>query len=246
MKKNLIIVLFVLVSSIALFGGVPTYFREAGLYGSEDLMRDVVYQFTQHFSAEMLEWTIATDWTDTNNTTPYGVDTFDFVYFCGHGAPYTIQMRDFGLVDLRTAGSTNQSGYGDYALENLVLESCEVVPSPIDIADPYTPWLSEPGGIFDGLHNLCGFRTSAYISTSYNIANYMGYLTFNNVGTVISNWINAVETYGAGDTLDKYCVYSAYRNGYFDNPSWDAYYDVYGVSECNDSQDQGLWTTWSE
>lgn len=246
MKKSILILILLTVSTIALFGDVPAYFREAGLYGNEDFMRDVVNQFTQYFSAEMLEWTIATDWTDTNNTTPYGVDTFDFVYFCGHGFPYNILMRDSNWLDLTTAGNTAAQGYGDYALENLVLHSCEAVPSPIDVADAFTPWLSEPGGIFDGLHNLCGFRTSAYISTSFNIANYMGYLTWTNSGTVVNNWINAVDTYGATDSLDKYCLFSAYRNGYYDDPSWDAYYDVYGVNECYDSLDQGLWCIWSE
>lgn len=149
-------------------------------------------------------------------------------------------------LDLRNAGDNSNNGYGTNNLEFLVLHSCSVVPSPIDVTDWWTPWIGEPGGIFDGLHILMGFRTEASYSNANMIASYMGELTNNQSGRVWENWVNAVNTKGASGSRDEFCFMSAFRTGYSENPSYNAAYDVYGSSISYDTSDPQLWCFWSE
>jgi hypothetical protein len=247
--KRLLIISVTLIS----FGGfitanakVPARYNEGGACSAEFL--DAGAAFVSYFDApKRYYYTYAPNWTTKNNISPYGVDRYDFMYYNGHGGPYQIKMADESWIDLRTAGSSNNNGYGDYYLKFLVLHSCQTVPSPIDVSDWGTPWLQEPGGIFDGLHILLGFRTYASGDDhGYNILYSMGNLTSNCSGTVISNWINSVDTYGAPDDQDEYCIMSAYRDGHFDDPTYDSWYDVYGVQHCVNTTNPDLWCVWSE
>lgn len=249
MKRHIIIMLFLLmfigVAGFTAYADIPAGYYEGGMYIDDPMSTQTTLNFLNNFTYELNYATNASNWTTSNDSSPYGVDWYDFAYFCGHGYPYNIMMYGGDYVDLRNAGNNNNSGYGLY-LKYLVLHSCQTVPSPIDIADPWTPWLGEPGGIFDGLHVLCGFRTNAGKSSGLNIASYMGNLTYNHSNTVVNNWINAVDTYGNSDGTDEYCLFSAFRDGYLDNPTYDSWYDVYGVSASENTVDPNLWCVWSE
>lgn len=241
-----ICITIVMSTSFSLFAEVPSSSREAGLCTHhDDQSADVTWNFIQHFTYEKWYYTLAHNWTTSNNDYTWGVDGNDFSYFCGHGSPYSICMDAGDAVDLRNAGNNSNNGYGDY-LGYLVLHSCSVVPSPIDVGDAFTPWLGEPGGIFDGLHVMMGFRTSASGSNDNMIASYMGQLTKNQSGRVWENWVNAVNTQGAAGIEDAFCLFVAFRPGYYDNPTYDAYYDVYGGSVCYDTNDPQAWCYWSE
>jgi len=242
----MILLMLMLISIITAYGDVSgAGYEEGGMYINDPMSPATTLNFLNNFTYEKNYATIASDWTTSNDSSPYGVDSYDFAYFCGHGYPYNIMMYNGSYVDLRNAGNNSNSGYGS-DLEFLVLHACQAVPSPIDVADPWTPWLSEPGGIFDGLHILCGFRTNAGKSSGLNIANYMGYLTFHQSGYVVDNWINSVNAYGNTDSTDEFCFYSMFRSGYRFNATYDAKYDVYGGAVCLDTTDPALWCYWSE
>ena len=84
------------------------------------------------------------------------VDHMDLAYASGHGNQYLLQTNASAglIVDFRS-----MPPYGDLAqggdLEFLVIESCSTVASAPEAADWWTPWAS----IFQGLHELVGFRT---------------------------------------------------------------------------------------
>ena len=247
MKKKLFIMITIfIVICFSNNAEIPTHYEEGGLCTTNDPPSPgVVWNFIQHFTYEQYFLTIEREWTTRNNTAPRGVDSFDFLYFCGHGRPYEIKTNENNWVDLRTAGDNSHNGYGNSDLEFLVLHSCSVLPSPIDVGDAFTPWLAEPGGIFDGLHVLLGFRTDASYAADEQIACFMGDLTENQTGRVWENWVNAVNTYGIS-YYDKFCLFVAYRHGHFDDQAYDAYYDVYGGSVARDTTDPGLWCYWSD
>lgn len=249
MQKRMFITFLLLSLCVYIFGDINQYaYWECAYYAADTNLQNTTTQFFQNFTQgiERTSYTYVSDWTTGNNAYPAGVDYYDLVVYAGHGSQNYITTMNGG-VDLSTAGNNSNEGYGLW-LKVLLFYSCRVVASPIDVADWATPWLNEPGGIFDGLHVLCGFRTDMGIDPSWNMANYMGQLTYNHSGTVVENWINSVETYGMPwvEDRDNWCVMAAFRNGYYDDPAWDAYYDVYGISMCNNSTDQNLWCGWME
>lgn len=139
------------------------------------------YQEVQYFWAEPFEF-------DTNSKD--FVDKMDLVYFAGHGNSYYIQTeKSSGTgVDLR-----NCPGYGHLAtggdLEFLIIESCSTVASAPEApasGDWWTPWTA----IFQGLHQLAGFRTLSY--SDNGIPNrFANKLKAN--GGVWQSWFSAVD-----------------------------------------------------
>jgi len=102
---------------------------------------------TQYYWAEPFEF---------NGSHLSYVDKMDLAYVAGHGSGYYIQTNQSTStgVDLRFS-----PGYGTLAkggdLEFLIIESCYTVVSAPEAANWWTPWTS----IFQGLHQLVGFRT---------------------------------------------------------------------------------------
>lgn len=118
------------------------------------------------------------------------VDKMDLAYAAGHGNSYYLQTNQANSdgVDFR-----NCPAYGDLTnggdLEFLIIESCDTVASAPEApasGDWWTPWTS----IFQGLHQLVGFRT---LSNSDNgIPNrYANKLKGN--GGVWQSWFDAVN-----------------------------------------------------
>jgi hypothetical protein len=136
------------------------------------------YQKVQYFWAEPFEFD--SDHRDF-------VDKMDLAYVAAHGAGYYVQTNQSTNtgVDLR-----NCPAYGDLAangdLEFMIIESCNTVASAPEANDWWTPWSS----IFQGLHQLVGFRT---LSNSDNgIPNrYANKLKAN--GGVWQSWFDAVN-----------------------------------------------------
>jgi hypothetical protein len=136
------------------------------------------YKETQYFWAEPFEF---------NTSHQSFVDKMDLAYVAAHGAGYYIETNQStgDGVDLRFSPA-----YGDLVnggdLEFLIIESCNTVVSAPEVANWWTPWTS----IFQGLHQLVGFRT---LSNSDNGIpnNYAHKLKAN--GGVWQSWFNAVN-----------------------------------------------------
>lgn len=139
-----------------------------------------LYQWkeSQYYWAEPFEFT--TDHTSF-------VDKMDLAYVACHGAAYYIQTNQSTSdgVDLQTAPA-----YGDLAtngdLEFLIIESCSTVASAPEAADWWTPWVS----IFQGLHQVVGFRTLSYSDNGIP-NNFANKLKAN--GPVWQSWFDAVD-----------------------------------------------------
>jgi len=136
------------------------------------------YQEVQYFWGEPFEF-------DSNHQD--FVDKMDLAYVAAHGSAYYVQTNQStgDGVDLR-----NCPAYGDLQnggdLEFMIIESCNTVASAPEATDWWTPWTS----IFQGLHQLVGFRT---LSNSDNgIPNrYANKLKGN--GGVWQSWFDAVN-----------------------------------------------------
>ena len=136
------------------------------------------YKESQYFWAEPFEF---------NTSHQNFVDKMDLAYVAAHGAAYYVQTNQStgDGVDLRSSPA-----YGDLInggdLEFLIIESCNTVASAPEAADWWSPWTS----IFQGLHQLVGFRT---LSNSDNGIpnNYAHKLKAN--GGVWQSWFNAVN-----------------------------------------------------
>ena len=101
----------------------------------------------------------ARDYFFKDNSHKSYVDAQDLVFISGHGNSYIWQtIQDPSeIVNFR-----NVPGYGDVAddgdLEFLIIESCSTVATAPEATDWWTPWKK----MFQGLHQLCGFRTVSY------------------------------------------------------------------------------------
>jgi hypothetical protein len=172
---------------------LPVYALEEGGYaGTTDEGHDaVVYNFLRHFDYEQYYYASQHQFTWNNNAR---VDNMDFAIFAGHGSQWSIATLD-GNVDLSTAGTASNLGYGDTDCEFIAFESCKVVPSPLEVEDWWTNWV-HTGGIFDGLHQALGFRTSSYQSTDQNITYEFGKRIAAGNG-VYTSWFDAINQEGA-------------------------------------------------
>ena len=145
---------------------------EGGYVGRKGEGHDVVvYNFLKHFSYEQYYWAIRIQFTSNNDNR---VDAMDFAFFAGHGNQWLIETTD-GLQSLTTAGSDPIDwGWGDVNAEFIAFESCKVVPSPLDVTNWWSNWISESDDVFDGLHQALGFRTDSLQSTDQDVSDYFG------------------------------------------------------------------------
>jgi hypothetical protein len=124
-----------------------------------------VYNFLKHFNYEQYFWCEADLFTTNDHLY---VDNMDFAYYSGHGNNFYLGMGPGSAVSGVNIGPTTQ--WGDLDLEFIVFQSCKVVPSPIDRADWYQPWVGA-NDTFQGLHQAIGYRTNSYsgngISNNY-------------------------------------------------------------------------------
>lgn len=183
---------------------IPALAREEGGYaGTKDQGHDeVVYNFLKHFSYEQYYYARTFQFVDINNQR---VDAMDIAIFAGHGNQWFISTTDGG-VDLGNVGSSANWGWGDFNAEFIAFESCDVVPSPIEVADWWSNWVKEPGGSFDGLHQALGFRTLSWQSTDQDVADYFGGAIANNSG-VWESWFDAINNEGLSDEMGAAVMY---------------------------------------
>lgn len=146
------------------------------------------YQEVQYFWGEPFEF-------NTNHQD--FVDKMDLAYVAAHGNSFYVQTNQSTStgVDLR-----NCPAYGDLAnggdLEFMIIESCSTVASAPEApasGDWWTPW----NPIFQGMHQLVGFRTLSYSDNGIP-NNYANKLKAN--GGVWQSWFDAIneERYYAG------------------------------------------------
>ncbi|MEW6747292.1 MAG: DUF6345 domain-containing protein [Planctomycetota bacterium] len=186
----LLTVAFVAVSAQAIVLGVD--YEEGGYAGTRDEGHgEVVYNFLKHFSYEQYYYAAGHQWTWNNDNR---VDGVDFGVFAGHGNRWGFRCEDGTWVDLSSAGSWGDLGYGDNDCEFVAFESCRVVPSPIDVTDWYTNW-TKAGAIFDGLHQALGFRSDSTQARDEDITEYFGDRIARNYA-VWDAWLDAIDREG--------------------------------------------------
>ncbi len=190
--------------------------EEGGYAGTTDEGHDtVVYNFLKHFNYQQYYYSYKHQWTWNNDNR---VDAMDFAIFAGHGNKWLIAGLD-GSVDLKTAGSGSDKGYGDLDAEFVAFESCYVVPSPIEESNWYSHWTNSNNGVFDGLHQALGFHTVSWQSTDQKVTDYFGSKIANGYG-VWESWFDAINAKGRNDEHgsavmhpstdgDTYAVYAA-------------------------------------
>lgn len=181
---------------------------EGGYVGSktEGDATTPVWNFIKHFSYEQYYWAETFQFSTYNNER---VDKMDFSYFVGHGSPWAIKCQST-WVDLTTAGSSSHKGWGNRNAEFVTLHACQAVPSPLEVADWYSPW-TNAGGVFDGIHQVLGFRTNASMSCDQDISNYFG-SRIHAGGLVWQSWFDAIWLYGNGTERGAAVMYPTAEN----------------------------------
>ncbi|MEC9487736.1 MAG: DUF6345 domain-containing protein [Prosthecochloris sp.] len=159
--------LVLLVLALPFANGYAVDRWEGGYVGSktEGDATTPVWNFIRHFTYNQYYWAEPFQFVSYNNQR---VDRMDFSYFVGHGSPWHIKCQST-WVDLGSAGSTGQKGWGDSNAEFVTLHACQVVASPLEVADWYSAWTG-PDAVFDGVHQVCGFRTNASMSCDQDIS----------------------------------------------------------------------------
>lgn len=174
--------------------------QEGGYAGTKDQGHDeVVYNFLKHFNYEQYYWAYDFQFTSINNRR---VDAMDAAIFAGHGNQWLIATTN-GNVDLKNVGSTGDKGWGDWNCEFIAFESCDVVPSPLEVSDWWTNWV-HTNGAFDGLHQALGFRTISWQSTDQDVSDYWGARMRGNYA-VWQSWFDAINSEAASDEMGA-CV----------------------------------------
>jgi hypothetical protein len=125
--------------------------------GGESRFIDNVWNFIKWFPYEQYYWAQAYEFTTANNTY---IDAMDIAYYSGHGNFWYLGMGPTAVVpryvDTRVAGS-----WGDWQLEFIIFQSCQVIPSIPDVSNWWSPWAG-PGRVFQRLHQAIGYRTLSY------------------------------------------------------------------------------------
>lgn len=117
-------------------------------------------------------------------------DPYDMGFVCAHGNRWLFALSN-GTVYLDNLSD----GWGDVDMEWAILYSCLVVASPLERSDWHKPWIVESTDVFDRLHIVNGFRTSALVSPAVNVtSNYCSRL--NSGGYVLDSWFDAIYAYG--------------------------------------------------
>lgn len=133
-------------------------------------------------------------------------DARDFGIVCAHGNQWLYALSG-GYVNFDSAsfGSSSHKGWGDSDMEWAVLYSCLVVASPDEENDWYSVWIDEPYDVFDRLHIVNGFRTSAWVYCADEVTT--DYATrLNNGGYVLDAFYDAIFAEGDfGNGWDRGC-----------------------------------------
>lgn len=202
--------------------------EEGGYAGTQGEGHDtVVYNFLKHFNYNQYYWGYQHQWSWNNNAR---VDAMDIALFAGHGSPWSISLLDGG-VDLSTAGSGSNAGYGNLDAEFVAFESCKVVPSPIERSDWFSNWTSESDDVFDGLHQALGFRTDSYQSTDEDVTDYWGARVAANYG-IWESWFDAINSEARSDEFGSAVMH----------PSADG--DTYGSFAADPPASHGALRVW--
>lgn len=168
------------------------------------------------------------------------VDAQDLVFIAGHGGAYTWQtvQNPDERVDFR-----NVPGYGDIEnngdLEFLIVESCLTVATAPEAANWWIPWKK----MFQGLHQLLGFRTLSY--SDNGIPNAFAKNLKNN-RKVWEAWFDAVDTerswsYTHTESDGEVVPYPGFASGIMYNSTAN---DRLGAYAADPSPSQGFWTVW--
>jgi len=196
--------LTVIMALLVLAGPVDAVDRwEGGYVGSktEGDATTPVWNFIKHFNYNQYYWAETFQFGSYNNER---VDKMDFSYFVGHGSPWSIKCQST-WIDLDTAGSTSHKGWGDGNAEFVTLHACQVVASPLEVPDWYSAW-TDVGGVFDGVHQVCGFRTNASQSCDQDISDYFG-SRIDSGGAVWQSWFDAIWLRGNGTECGAAVMY---------------------------------------
>jgi hypothetical protein len=120
----------------------------------------------------------------TNNDSYW--DGADIGYVCAHGNQWLFALSN-GIVYLDNLSN----GWGDTDLEWGILYSCLVVASPLEVASWWQPWIIESTDVFDGLHIVNGFRTSALVAPAVRVTNrYCDLIDAG--GEILQSWFDAI------------------------------------------------------
>ena len=153
------------------------------------------FKYDQYFYAEPFQF-------DSYNNER--VDKMNFSYFVGHGSPWQIKCQS-NWIDLRTAGATADKGWGDNNAKFVTLHACNVVASPIEVADWYSAW-TNPKGVFGGIHQVLGFHTYASQSCDQDISEYFG-SRVKAGSSVWQAWFDAIWLRGDGTEKGSAVMY---------------------------------------
>jgi hypothetical protein len=243
---------FILVLCLAVTIFTTSYAYEEGGYagtiGKGDV--DCIWSFLQHFPREQGEqFVYAENYQFTGRNNEF-VDNHDIAMFSGHGQAFEIKVwQDYPTsgdtwVDLASAGSGADYGFGDHDLEYLVFQSCYTVPSHLETSDPVGPWVKDRGHVADGLHQILGFRTQATMAYDQDITYWFGYWISQTDSTgqgkyyIIDSWLWAVREKGdplheeydkASIIFHKDSFYDCYRRKGQDDPHYAStdYYNIF-------------------
>lgn len=141
---------------------------------------------------------------DTSNNSYW--DARDFGFVCAHGNRWLFALSG-GYVNFASSsfGSSSSKGWGNVDMEWAVIYSCLVVASPLEVTNWYAVWIDEPYDVFDRLHIVNGFRTSAWVYCADDVAtNYAQRL--NNGWEILDSWFDAIYAEGDfGNGWDRGC-----------------------------------------
>jgi hypothetical protein len=150
---------------------------------------------------------------DTSNNSYW--DARDIGFVCAHGNRWVFALSG-GNVNFASSsfGSSSHKGWGDSDMEWAVIYSCLVVASPLEVSNWYSVWVDETYDVFDRLHIVNGFRTSAWVYCADEVAtDYAQRL--NGGGKVLYSWFDAIYAEGDfGNGWDRGCsvYYYSCRN----------------------------------
>jgi hypothetical protein len=151
-------------------------------------------------------------------------DSMDMGIVCAHGNRWLFALSG-GYVNFAssTFGSSSSKGWGNVDMEWAVLYSCLVVASPLEVTDWYSVWIDESNDVFDRLHIINGFRTSAWVYCSDEVTtDYAQRL--NNGGKILDAFYDAIYAEGDfGNGWDRACsvYYDSCKNDTFSSIATD-------------------------
>ncbi len=202
--RKAVVWLALILTFLALAGPVGAVDRlEGGYVGSrtEGDATTPVWNFIKHFSYDQYYWAETFQFGSYNNER---VDKMDFSYFVGHGSPWSIKCQAT-WIDLDTAGSTSHEGWGDRNALFVTLHACQVIASPLEVGDWYSAW-TNADGVFDGVHQVLGFRTNASQSCDQDISDYFG-SRIDSGAAVWQAWFDAIWLRGNGTECGAAVMY---------------------------------------